>query len=318
MLTDHLAEFGFTTSYVENSSVAIRTYHFVREDSSIDAVLFFSTADGQLDDILSSIAHKFVAVLANGYNFDHQRVYSAGDIIDLIDQNCITLTPTEKLDSVLVYLSEHTEYEGERILSPIMDDFEVAKMGFTNVDEWWFYLESAVQLGLIDRQWTGEVVHPQFDNTKIFEYGLTVNGLSRLITVTGQKTSRYAFIAMAFQDDMDTIYTQGIAPVVIECGFEPYIVNRVHMASDETINDGIIAGLKKARFTIADFTYLKAGVYFEADYALGRGQKVIYSCREDFIDKLHFDLRNYQHIVWKNVDDFKAKLRDKIEAFIID
>ena len=65
-----------------------------------------------------------------------------------------------------------------------------------------------------------------------------------------------------------------------------------------------------------DFTKNKHGVYFEAGYALGRGQKVIYTCREDSIEDAHFDIRNYQHLVWKDGEDLKMKLMDKIEVFI--
>jgi len=101
-----------------------------------------------------------------------------------------------------------------------------------------------------------------------------------------------------------------------ESDFEPYIVFNQHPESDVTINDEILAGIKKAKFTIADFTYHKAGVYFEAGYALGRGQKVIYTCREDNIGTAHFDTRNYQHLVWKDGADLKKKLMDKIEVFI--
>jgi hypothetical protein len=57
-------------------------------------------------------------------------------------------------------------------------------------------------------------------------------------------------------------------------------------------------------------------VYFEAGYALGRGLKVIYTCREDQIDEAHFDTRNYPHILWKDADELKKKLIDKIEVFI--
>ena len=65
------------------------------------------------------------------------------------------------------------------------------------------------------------------------------------------------------------------------------------------------------------YTY-KAGVYFEAGYALGRGQKVIYTCKKDDISNAHFDTRNYQHIVWETADDLKQKLIDKINAFVLD
>ena len=107
-------------------------------------------------------------------------------------------------------------------------------------------------------------------------------------------------------------------PSIVECGYDPYIVDSVEVDSDKTINDAIIAGIKKSKFTIADFTDHRNGVYFEAGFALGRGQKVIYMCREDDMVNSHFDLRNYQHIVWKDAADLRIKLKNKIEAFIND
>jgi len=121
---------------------------------------------------------------------------------------------------------------------------------------------------------------------------------------------------MSFDTEMIKIYNEWIEPSIRESDFEPYIVFNQHPESDVTINDEILAGIKKAKFTIADFTYHKAGVYFEAGYALGRGQKVIYTCREDNIGTAHFDTRNYQHLVWKDGADLKKKLMDKIEVFI--
>ena len=145
---------------------------------------------------------------------------------------------------------------------------------------------------------------------------ITVEGLTALAKINEQKNSRYCFVAMSFDSTLKSAYSQAIAPAIRETGFLPLIVSEEHVESDKTINDAILAGIKKARFTIADFTQHRPGVYFEAGYALGRGQKVIYTCREDDIKNAHFDLRNNQHILWRESEDFKKKLVDKIEAFI--
>jgi len=76
---------------------------------------------------------------------------------------------------------------------------------------------------------------------------------------------------MSFDTEMIKIYNEWIELSIRESDFEPYIVFNQHPESDVTINDAILAGIKKAKFTIADFTYHKSGVYFEAGYALGRG-----------------------------------------------
>ena len=68
----------------------------------------------------------------------------------------------------------------------------------------------------------------------------------------------------------------------------------------------------------SNFTLQRPGVYFEAGYALGRGQKVIYICKEDDIINAHFDTRNYQHILWTDKVDLRQKLIDRIDAFVKD
>jgi hypothetical protein len=116
---------------------------------------------------------------------------------------------------------------------------------------------------------------------------------------------------------MDEIRS-AIKQAIIETGFIPIIVDEIHVKSDVTINDEILASIKKSRFCISDFTQQKNGVYFEAGYALGRGLKVIYTCtREDF-NNAHFDINHYLHILYDTPEQLKKGLIDKIEAWIKD
>ena len=117
---------------------------------------------------------------------------------------------------------------------------------------------------------------------------------------------------------VNSIYYDGIKFAIESTGFVPLIIRDENLPSDVTINDGIIAGIKKSSFIIADFTQNKSGVYFEAGYALGRGLKVIYTCKNEHEEtsKLHFDTNHYQHILWDDIEDLKNKLINKIEAFI--
>ena len=146
---------------------------------------------------------------------------------------------------------------------------------------------------------------------------LTIYGLNQVLELIREKTSKTCFVAMSFVDEMFMIYDEAIKPAILETGFEPLIISdKKDIPSDTTINDAILAAIKKSKFTIADFTEHKHGVYFESGYALGRGQKVIYTCRQDEIGKAHFDTRNYPHIIWKDAEDLKKQLINKIEVFI--
>lgn len=127
--------------------------------------------------------------------------------------------------------------------------------------------------------------------------------------------SDQAFVAMWFDPSLQGIWENGIKPALEECGYKPL---RIDMQEhNEKICDRIIAELKKSSLVIAEFTGQRGGVYFEAGYALGLGKKVIWCCRENEIEKVHFDTRQYNHITWNTSDELKEKLINRIKATIL-
>jgi nucleoside 2-deoxyribosyltransferase len=119
---------------------------------------------------------------------------------------------------------------------------------------------------------------------------------------------------MSFDPTLDTAYTEGIQPAVSDCGFAPVRIDRVH--HNEKICDRILAELRLAQFMVADFTLHRAGVYFEAGFAMGLGRPVIWTCRKDDLPNAHFDTRQYNHIEWETPSELRAKLVDRIRATI--
>lgn len=67
---------------------------------------------------------------------------------------------------------------------------------------------------------------------------------------------------------------------------------------------------------MADFTEQKSGVYFEAGFALGLNLPVIWTCRADDIGNLHFDVRQYNCIAWKDEADLAGRRQLRIEAIV--
>ena len=88
----------------------------------------------------------------------------------------------------------------------------------------------------------------------------------------------------------------------------------------DKIDDEIIAEIRRSRFLVADFTHgedgARGGVYYEAGFAYGLRLPVIYSCRKDMVDKLHFDTRQYYHIIWETPEELRDGLAQRIEARI--
>jgi len=279
------------------------------------AFIKYSPVSNIDDSYLASIAEKIKTLVYNQARFENGKEYNErAELNEFIDRNYIKYRWNERLELVLEYVASCASFDGQVFqlqLGHMIQSQMWRKWYLDNINEFEFYVECLYEQGLIRHKGKTAV---SYQDVK-----LTLDGLARIEKISEQTNSRYCFVAMSFDKELLThVYSNGIQPALIETGFIPFIVSESHVESDKTINDEIIAGIKKSKFTIADFTQHKHGVYFEAGYALGRNQKVIYTCREDELGKAHFDTRNFQHIVWNTSEDLKKKLIDKINAFILE
>ena len=304
-LDPFFTDLGCTVQYVKVEGQNHDWRYFIKHKTlGIDAHFLY---EDEVDrKFWADAIKKLIAILANGTPFDPRKKYNQQSIKEFIDEFYFKKTPEEKLNTVIEEINKLSTYEGELVDFKGPSLLQCYVLYFNNQREWTFYRETAVEEGYLRKR--GDPI----------KHGLTKAGLSKLIKINEGKNSLYCFVAMAFSSEMNEIFQKAIEPAVRFCGYEPYRVDHVDLASDQTINDGILAGIKKSKFTIADFTYHKNGVYFEGGFALGRGQKVIYTCRTDHMDSSHFDTRNYQHIIWHDANDLKNKLINKIQAFIDD
>jgi len=173
-------------------------------------------------------------------------------------------------------------------------------------------------------------------NSHLARIFVTVLGFSLIEKIEVNIASDKAFIAMWFDPSTQDAYEQGIELAVRNAGYNPIRIDKEQHLNK--ICDEIIANIKRARFIVADFTCglhettcidtitkknvlrpePRGGVYFEAGLAQGLGLPVIWTCRQDQIGLAHFDTRQYNHILWKNPDDFQRQLQARIEAVIGD
>ena len=147
---------------------------------------------------------------------------------------------------------------------------------------------------------------------------VTVAGYRRIAEVKTNYDSAQAFVAMWFGGEMNDVYSNGIEPAIRDAGYRPVRIDR---KPDVTkIDDEIIAEIRRSRFLVADFTHgeggARGGVYFEAGFAFGLNIPVIYTCREDAIDQIHFDTRQYHHTAWSRPEDLRTNLKNRILALI--
>lgn len=119
------------------------------------------------------------------------------------------------------------------------------------------------------------------------------------------------FVAMAVgRTDTDRIYDDHILPTLRAAGIKAVFMGRLEHNDD--INKRIIEEIEKCDFAIADLTYARPSVYFEAGLA-ERKVPVIYTCCRDHLHpqpddkfgnlKVHFDLVTRNIISWSDPGD---------------
>lgn len=153
------------------------------------------------------------------------------------------------------------------------------------------------------------------------QYLLTVEGYARLAELESSLTeSSQAFVAMWIDPSTNPIWEEGVAPAIRHAGYEPLRIDlRQHT---NKIDDEIIAEIRRSRFIVADFTHGETGargsVYYEAGFAHGLNVPVIFTCRKDMLNDIHFDTRQYPHIVWEQPEELRQQLAKRISAVIGD
>jgi nucleoside 2-deoxyribosyltransferase len=157
------------------------------------------------------------------------------------------------------------------------------------------------------------------ESSKKFGHGhfqITPSGWTYLDSLRqGNPNSQVGFIAMWFDKSVDPA-SLAIEVGIRNSGHEPLRIDRKE--HNNKIDDEIVAGIRRSKFLVSDFTGHRGGVYFEAGLATGLGLPVIWLCRQDELEKTHFDTRQYNFIVWEadKLAELTKALQNRIEATI--
>jgi nucleoside 2-deoxyribosyltransferase len=149
----------------------------------------------------------------------------------------------------------------------------------------------------------------------------TAGGWQELERLQQTRTdSSQAFVAMWFNESTQEAYTKGIAKALSAVGYKAVRIDKKE--HNNKIDDEIVAEIRRSRFLVADFTCapkeVRGGVYYEAGFAQGLGIPVIWTVKDSSLDDLHFDTRQYAHIVWQTADDLFEQLRNRVGRTIGD
>lgn len=210
-----------------------------------------------------------------------------------------------RADKLLLNLEKLTSYAGEPLE---LKDPWLSMSWALNIDELREILEYLTSTHyLLD---AGSTI----DNTRL---KIGAQGWAYLDSLQKMnQQSQQGFVAMWFSEGMQQVYDEAISAGIVKAGYLPHRVDlREH---NEKIDDEIIAQIRRSRFVLADFTGHRGGVYYEAGFAKGLGLEVIWSCREDDLEKLHFDIRQYNCITWQQdkLGEFATRIKNRVEAVL--
>ncbi|MDT3530204.1 hypothetical protein ROV86_19075 [Stenotrophomonas pavanii] len=203
----------------------------------------------------------------------------------------------QKQNALLVDLSQRSKFPGEAIALPdtasyVVDSSSAVELGY--------HIDSLRARGLLLSTNSTPVISPGG-----WEY------LDNLLRPAGGNRSEF-FVAMSFKEELRSAWVNGIQPGAADAGYAAKRVDSdIH---NDRIDDRIMAGIRSSFAVIVDVTTQNAGAYFEAGFAMGLGRPVVWTVRSDDVQNLHFDTRQFMHIVWKDEADLRVRLRDHLLA----
>lgn len=228
--------------------------------------------------------------------------------LKIVLKNLPSYSPVEKQMILLRGIMKVTKFPGEKILLAPNIDYPLAWA--TNENELNYYVKALHERGLIEK-----LDEEPFETEFPHEIRISPKGwelLERYELSTSFPDQ--VFIAMSFSDKLNDIWEFGIKQAVEKAGYRPYRIDKD--PHNERIDSKIISEIKNSRFLIADVTEQKQGVYYEAGFAQGLNRQVIWSVREDDLKNVHFDTRQFGHVVWKDIKDLQKKLYEMICAVV--
>jgi len=182
-----------------------------------------------------------------------------------------------------------------------------------------FFAKTNIELGfiiesMVRRNWVKIGITKDSNGEPFFSLPFTItdDGWIEIENVIKNLNKKQIFIAMKFKD-MDNIYN-AIYRAIEDAQFIPLRIDKKEHINQ--ITNEIQYEISQSGLIIADVTGQNQGVYFEAGYAMGLNIPVIWTCNNEEKDIIHFDTRQYNHILWKDENDLYEQLKNRIIAIM--
>jgi len=290
------------------------TYHLWEASTSKNELGFKSFSDQELLLLSSDLRRR----QENTNKKDLNTIKLDTQSLKIIGQNAINNEPNfshrlfillEAIEKLQSFLGEEVVIEDEWI-----ENYLLAMAYLKDDKELEYCLNSLRELGYIryPNTWTSKYKHyPPFRITSQ-GYGF----LEKFRNKKDSLKSEDVFVAIELKEEFDHIYS-AIKQAIEKAGYNPRRADKEHYT--DYIMDWIKAKIKESRFLVAEITTGNLGVYFEIGYALGLGIPVIPILKkekdeENPFEKVHFDLKQFNIIVYEAPEDLEEKLCNRIAA----
>jgi hypothetical protein len=186
------------------------------------------------------------------------------------------------------------------------------------VEEFHFFAKDNPELGfilssLIAKEYLEGDVLWNGDGSCRFKapYKITMNGWLEIEKSIHKNNSYQVFIAMSFDDKLIAV-RNSIKKAIVDAGLIPLVIDEIEHTNYIPLE--IQNKIKSCGFMVADFTTQNHGAYFEAGYAMGKNIPVVWCCKDDDKQNLHFDIRQYNNILWDNEEYLYNRLLKRLIA----
>lgn len=229
---------------------------------------------------------------------NHPLLLQESDIDNLANDHEGTSVP-RNLEKLTSFIARRSLRPG--IMVKIDTPYDYPIIDVQSPEELNYFLKHAEEMKLLNRNGS--------------DYSLTPAGWELTSGPTSGFIPGRCFIAMAFRPVLESAFRDGIeAAVRDDCGFDPFRMDGLE--HNDKICDRIIVEIRRAQFVVADFTFQRGGVYFEAGFAAALQRPVIWTCKAYHFHRLHFDTRQYNHIKWHTPSDLRTQLAARIRGTI--
>ncbi|MBX2853841.1 MAG: hypothetical protein KTR21_02575 [Rhodobacteraceae bacterium] len=221
-------------------------------------------------------------------------------------------TITRRIESLILEIFRLSETPGKKV-PPFSDSF-FAAAACLQKDELIGLLEYAISDGLLEGK--------ADDYNSVW---LSLAGFKQAEHLRGKNIeSQQGFISRWFSDEMEQAGA-AMRLAIEDAGYSPVDLS-VEQHIDH-LSDKIISEIRRSRFVVADFTCPRSqdnqglhrgGVYYEAGFARGANIPVIWTCRKDRLEDLHFDVQQFPMILWSQPEELREKLALRLSAVIGD